>query len=72
MTRDATRARQMQAAPAPLRMVRVTINTVTPLTVNLRGSVVPGIKVAGLTYTAGATADAIYQEPAVFSVFPRA
>lgn len=71
MTRDRVRAQQATRPPAAVRMVRVTIHTVTPLTVTLPGGAnVAGVKIPGLTYTAGATGYALVQEPAVGPVFP--
>jgi hypothetical protein len=65
--------RAMQgAAPDPnLRLVRVTIVTISPLTVELPGgATLPGVAVAGLTYTANTAAFALVQEPLVGAVFP--
>lgn len=71
MTVERVRAQQTTRQRPGVQMVRVTIATVTPLTVTLPGgATVPGVKVAGLTYTAGAAAFALVQEPAVGPVFP--
>lgn len=54
-----------------LRMQRVTIATVGPLTVTMQdGSTVPATAVTGLTYTAGLPAVALYTERSTPLVFP--
>lgn len=72
MTAGRVRAQQQTRPPKGVQLIRVTITAVSPLTVTLPGasSPVPGVKVAGLTYTAGAAAFALWQEPAVGPVFP--
>lgn len=71
MTGERVRAGQATRPPKGVQMVRVTVVTVSPLTVTLPGgATVPGVKVAGLTYTANAAAYALVQEPAVGPVFP--
>lgn len=73
MTRERVRARQAAQPVIPVDIIRVTVVTVDPLTVQLPGgAVLPGIAVAGVTYTPGAAAHALYQQPAVWSVFPHA
>lgn len=73
MTRDRIRAQQAAQPPKPPQMVRVTVVTTSPLVVALPGGTeVPGIAVAGLTYTAGSAATALVQEPAIGPVFPHA
>ena len=58
MTAGRIRAQQTVRPPKGVQLIRVTISTVFPLTVTLPGatSAVPAVKVAGLTYTAGAAA----------------
>lgn len=72
MTAGRVRAQQTIRPPKGVQLIRVTVTAISPLTVTLPGatSAVPGVKVAGLTYTAGATAWALWQEPAVGPVFP--
>lgn len=59
-------------APAkPIRLQRVKITTVGPLTVTLPSGVsVPALAVAGLTYTANANGVAFVSEGAIPLVFP--
>lgn len=71
MTAARVRAGQTRQPVPGARLIRVTVKTVSPLTVQLPGgATVAGVKVAGLTYTANALAFALYQEPAVGPVFP--
>lgn len=71
MTAERVRAQQQNRPPAGVQMVRVTIASVSPLTVTLPGgAVVAGRKVPGVTYVVGADAFAFIQEPAVGPVIP--
>jgi hypothetical protein len=54
-----------------VRLMPCTIVTATPLTVNLGdGVAVPGVKIAGATYTNGAAANALMVEPGLPIVLP--
>lgn len=73
MTRERVRAAQTTAPPAAVRMVQVTIAAIGAHTVTVQlpsGSTVAGLRVAGLTYTVGAAATVLIQEPAVGPVLP--
>lgn len=71
MTRARVNAQQATRAPAAVQMVRVTVATVTPLTVTLPGGgTVAGVPVPGASYVVGAAAVALIQEPAVGPIFP--
>lgn len=55
----------------PVRLVRVTVASTSPLKVMLPGGAITGgSAIAGLTYTSGQQAWALMQEPAVGPVFP--
>lgn len=73
MTAERVRALQAGQPDPGVQMVRVTIVTGSPLTIELPGGgVVAGRAVQGHTYTAGTAAFALIQEPAVGPVFPLA
>lgn len=72
MRSDTVRAAQAPSRPA-LRMVRVTVTATVPLRVRLPdGAVIPGLPIAGLTYTVGGSGVALLQEPSIPLVFPTA
>jgi hypothetical protein len=53
-------------------LVPCIILTIAPMTVTLNGATIPGVKGAGLTYTVGAPAIAIWCPPAAPLIWPTA
>lgn len=53
-----------------VQMIPCTIATVTPLTVNIFGTVLTALRVPGLTYTVAGTAVALYSSPNMPIILP--
>lgn len=71
MTGERVRAAQAARAPKGARLVRGTVVTASPLSVQIAGGgTVAGIAVPGATYTPGDVVLVIWQEPGVGPVFP--
>lgn len=71
MTRTRVLAHQATRPPRPARMLRGTVATVSPLTVQVAGgAAVAGVAVPGAVYTAGAAVLVMMQEPGVGPVYP--
>lgn len=71
MTRARVAALQAATPGKAVRMLRGTVATVAPLTVQiLGGTAVQGVPVPGAVYTVGAAVLVLIQEPAVGPVYP--